>query len=358
MPPKRRGIGGDRAYAISSTRSAALVNFAGQGSTATLMSPSKPLVSVVIPTINRPHLMTGAVASALGQDLRKIEVIVVVDGPDDETIRALQSIKDSRLRILGLPENVGLGGARHAGIDGARGQWVALLDDDDEWLPQKLTIQLDAALRSRHRFPIITCRVIARTPYSDALRPRRSLKEGEALSEYLFCRSRLLGGGGLILPSTLFAPRELFRDVRFRFRGAPFEGSDWLLRANQREGVGVEFVDTCEPLVVWRCDDSRARMSNTGNWRASLDWVNTQSGLISPRARAAFLLIRVSLEARRAGDAAAIWTLPREAFAHGRPTAIDLLTHAIIWLVPPKVRFAISAFLSRRLSSHAPVNQP
>src|SRR5208282_582118 len=121
--------------------------------------------------INRPQLVTGAVDSVLRQSLRDIEVIVVIDGPDEATQRVLQTIDDPRLRILPLPENVGLGEARRAVTHAARGPWVALLDDDDTWLPQKLAIQLDAARRSRHRQPIVTCRVIACRQRGKVVRP-------------------------------------------------------------------------------------------------------------------------------------------------------------------------------------------
>lgn len=313
------------------------------------MSPTEPLISVVIPTHHRPLLVTAAVGSALRQSLREIEVIVVVDGPDGETVVALRAIDDPRLRILPLRENVGVGAARHAGVDAARGRWVALLDDDDEWLPQKLEIQFDTARRSAHRLPIITCRVIARTQHGDAIRPQQCLTPGDVLSEYLFCKPRLVGGGGLVLPSTIFAPRELLREIRFRYRGASFEGSDWLLRAGRHDGVGVEFVATREPLVLWRCEETRQRMSNTQSWRASLAWANTQADLLTPRAHAAFFLVRVSLEARREGSASALWRLPWEAWRRGRPSASNLLAHAIIWLVPLSVRPFLAAVATRWL---------
>jgi glycosyltransferase involved in cell wall biosynthesis len=323
------------------------------------MSPSDPLISVVIPTINRPQLVTEAVDSALRQSLREIEVIVVVDGPDEETLRALRLIHDPRLRVLTRPENVGVGGARNAGIDDARGRWIALLDDDDEWIPQKLAIQFDTARHSRHRSPIITCRFIAHTERGDVVLPRRCPRQGEALSEYLFCQTGLLGGEGLILPSTILAPRDLLRDTRFRLRGASFEGNDWLLRAIQREGVGVEFVATREPLALWRADETRARLSNNCDWRGSLAWANAPANRLTPRARASFILIRVSIEARRVGDVSAFWLLPWEAFRRGRPTMISVLAHAIIWLVPRKARFSIAAFMTRRFPFHDSAdNQP
>lgn len=312
------------------------------------MDPSVPLISVVITTINRPHLVTGAVNSALLQSLREIEVIVVVDGPDEETLRALRQITDPRLTVLPLAANVGLGEARHAGVDAARARWIALLDDDDAWLPQKLELQLATAQRSRYRLPIVTCRVVARRQYGEVVRPRRPLTPGEALSEYLFCNTRLFGEQGLILPSTILAPRDLFQAVRFRYRRGPFEGSDWLLRANQHEGAGVEFVATSDPLVLWRCEDMRARMSNTGDWHESLGWVDSHLSLLTPKARAGFILSRVSAEALRAGKIRAFWLLPWAAFRRGRPTLSGVLAHAITWLVPLNVRASLVGLEARR----------
>ena len=316
------------------------------------MIPSAPLISVVIPTINRPQLVAGAVDSALGQSLREIEVIVVIDGPDETTRRVLRAIDDPRLRVVPLAKNVGLGEARRAGTDAARGPWIALLDDDDTWLPRKLEIQLDAAQRSRYRLPIVTCRVVACRQSGQVVRPQRCLAQGEALSEYLFCKTRLIGGEGTILPSTLLVPRELFRDTRCRFRPVPFEGSDWLLRAIQCEGVGVEFARTPEPLAVYRCEETRARIGNSRNWREALAWGNDEATCLTPRARAGFILNRVSFEAKRAGNAHAFWPLAREAFRRGRPRMMDLLAHTIIWLLPLKTRFSIAAFVRRRFPSH------
>ena len=80
-----------------------------------------PLVSAVIPTRNRPDLVCRAVRSALGQTYSSLEVVVVVDGPDPATVEALQALKEPRLRIVALEENVRRQrGAQHRS---ARGEW-------------------------------------------------------------------------------------------------------------------------------------------------------------------------------------------------------------------------------------------
>ena len=107
------------------------------------------IVSAVIPTRGRPELLQRAVRSALAQTLREIEVVVVIDGEDPVTSLALESgSQDGRLRVIALAVSVGGSDARNRGVDAARGEWIAFLDDDDEWLPGKLQAQLDAVKAS------------------------------------------------------------------------------------------------------------------------------------------------------------------------------------------------------------------
>ncbi len=101
-----------------------------------------PRVSVVIPTRNRERLLPLAVGSALDQSLRDLEVIVVDDASDDRTADVVAGFSDGRVRYHRQPSRRGGSAARNAGIEAARGAFVAFLDDDDEWLPDKLERQL------------------------------------------------------------------------------------------------------------------------------------------------------------------------------------------------------------------------
>jgi glycosyltransferase involved in cell wall biosynthesis len=97
-------------------------------------------VSVVIPAYNYGHFVAEAVDSALAQTYANREVIVVDDGSTDDTRKRLAAYGD-RVRYL-YQENRGLAAARNAGIRAARGEYVALLDADDVWHPQKLELQM------------------------------------------------------------------------------------------------------------------------------------------------------------------------------------------------------------------------
>ncbi len=314
-----------------------------------------PLVSVIIPTIHRPHLLLRAIQGVLRQTLRDIETIVVVDGHDPETLEALGSIGDPRMRVMTLAPGVGSAGARNAGVGEAQGRWIAFLDDDDEWLPPKLEIQMQTARRSSDRFPIISCRLIARGDEGDLVWPRRTPATNEPMSEYLFCQSGIRGGDGLVLPSTILTTKELLLRVPFRTELPRHNDVDWLLRATAIEGVKVAFVPDTEPLAIWHIESHRARISNTADWRYSLGWIEDNRGLVTPRAYASFVCIWASSTAARGRCWKAFWILPWEAFAHGKPRVIDLLAHLVIWLVPQKVRGRLSLLLdaSRRRSDKA-----
>jgi glycosyltransferase involved in cell wall biosynthesis len=101
-----------------------------------------PQVSVVIPVFNRAATIGAALDSVLRQTFADLEVIVVDDGSTDGTRDMLAAVADPRVRVLLLPENRGVSGARNAGIAAARGPWVAFQDSDDEWLPRKLEKQM------------------------------------------------------------------------------------------------------------------------------------------------------------------------------------------------------------------------
>jgi glycosyltransferase involved in cell wall biosynthesis len=112
-----------------------------------------PRISVVIPTYERLDACRRAVSSALEQELPPLEILVCDDGSTDETQEALErwAREEPALRYLRLPQNAGgPAAARNLGTETARGDWVAFLDDDDRWLPNKLSVQSEAISTGRY----------------------------------------------------------------------------------------------------------------------------------------------------------------------------------------------------------------
>jgi glycosyltransferase involved in cell wall biosynthesis len=96
-------------------------------------------ISVIIPTHNRAHVLARALESVQGQSYKPMETIVVDDGSTDDTSSLVQKhFPDCRYLYQ---ENRGVSGARNRGIEMATGEWLAFLDSDDEWLPDKLATQ-------------------------------------------------------------------------------------------------------------------------------------------------------------------------------------------------------------------------
>src|SRR4051812_36397661 len=102
-------------------------------------------VSLVIPTRDRSQILLETVRLTLLQRHVAFELIVVDDGSSDGTADALEALGDPRLVVVRNAVNRGVAHARNRGIDQARHPWVAFLDDDDRWSPDKLRMQLDAA---------------------------------------------------------------------------------------------------------------------------------------------------------------------------------------------------------------------
>ncbi len=107
-----------------------------------MVEGNSPLVSVVIPTHNRPDLVQRAIHSVLGQTYQRLECIVIDDGSFSDTALVVGQMADPRIRFTRHETSRGASAARNTGISLAQGSLIAFLDDDDEWLPKKLEKQV------------------------------------------------------------------------------------------------------------------------------------------------------------------------------------------------------------------------
>jgi glycosyltransferase involved in cell wall biosynthesis len=292
------------------------------------------LVSVVIPTADRSDLVVRAVQSVLSQSYRDLEVIVVIDGPDPGSRAAVSGVSDPRVRSLELDERVGPGAARNAGVAESRGTWIAFLDDDDEWLPERVERQLETARRvAGDARVIVGCVETRGGGHPGSVWPRRLPALDEPLSEYLFARRGPFWGEGLMQTSTWLVDAELLRGLPFRSYPR-HEDLDWLLRADRERAARIEFTEGADPIAIWSIDTNRPRASVRVGWRDSVVWARENRELFTPRAYASFLLLQVAADARRQRDWSAVRLLLGEALARGRPRIRDVAIFAGLWLVP------------------------
>jgi len=102
-----------------------------------------PKVSVIIPTYNRAYLLNRAINSVLKQSFQDFEIIIVDDASTDVTDNLINTLNDRSIVYIKHKKRRGASAARNTGIEIAHGEYIAFLDSDDEWLPEKLEKQLN-----------------------------------------------------------------------------------------------------------------------------------------------------------------------------------------------------------------------
>jgi glycosyltransferase involved in cell wall biosynthesis len=198
-----------------------------------------PLVSVIIPTYNRADLVAQAVASVQAQTYRDFEIVVVDDGGTDGTFEALAARRE--LRVLRHPGCRGVAAARNTGIAAARGEWLAFLDSDDLWLPDKLARQI-SLLEGQPE--LLICQ-------TDETWVRRGVRVNKPAAHRKVAGRIFLPSLGrcMVSPSAVMLHRRLLQDHgAFDATLPAAEDYDLWLRLTWRYEVGL--VD--EPLVIKR----------------------------------------------------------------------------------------------------------
>lgn len=101
-----------------------------------------PKVSVIIPTYNRAELLKNSILSVLSQTFQDFEVLIIDDSSFDKTEEVVKNMSGNQIKYIKNSTNKGVSAARNVGINNSRGDYIAFLDDDDEWLPEKLERQV------------------------------------------------------------------------------------------------------------------------------------------------------------------------------------------------------------------------
>lgn len=241
-------------------------------------SVTQPLFSVIIPTYQRRDAVVAAVLSALEQTVAVIEVIVVIDGSTDGTEVALRAITDPRLKVI-VQQNRGATAARNAGIDHARGRYIAFLDCDDRFLPHHLADLLPLLEQSQD--VVAYGQVFAdRGQGRNFLKPPRAMAHHERLDRYLMCDR------GFIQTSSLALHRSLAEKVRYREDVKFGDDTDFALRLSL---AGAQFIMTDRPGTVWTDRQAGDRLSQVRGSVGNLAWLNDLRPHISAQAFSGYM---------------------------------------------------------------------
>lgn len=224
---------------------------------------SRPLVSVITPFYNRRHLLPSILSTLRRQTFRDFELVIVDDGSQDGLVHdAVAARADFPVRFLRFEENRGAAAARNAGIDHAEGRYVAFLDSDDAWQPDKLRLQL-RQLEQRGTCDLVSLtRQLVRGTV-DHVAPRRLMTEQDDVATYLFQH------GGIIQSSMMMLGRDLA--ARVRFEDGSRGHDDWSF-ALRLQAAGARFAMLEQPLTIY--DDSTGRTRRSPSYSpARLMWL-------------------------------------------------------------------------------------
>lgn len=243
---------------------------------------SAPLFSIVIPTHNRAEQVRRAIESCLAQTFAGFEVIVVDDGSNDGTDDVVASIADPRVRYL-KQANAGAGAARNHGADAARGEFLAFLDSDDEFLPGKLAAferELARAGARAGECVWYSQLLFFRGNGNQLIKPTRPIRPDEPVGDYLFADE------GLMQTSTLVMAKKLFDTIRFDPELRQHMDLDLCLRL---EAAGARFRMISGPQTIWHNEGGFRRISTSTGADGVTAWAERYRALLSERAYHGFL---------------------------------------------------------------------
>lgn len=203
----------------------------------------KVLISVVIPTFNRAHLISETIESVLAQSYSNWELIIVDDGSTDDTQSLIRNFSDPRIRYSRIEHTGSFGAVRNLGIQASRGEFIAFLDSDDIWDPMKLEKQLHAISNSNCKFCFTQIQQFGKSavqvPSYKSLKGRlleHYLEEGHFAyypSSLMFDRKVLVQIGLLDKKNLYGADPEFFVSLCHHFHGAFL--SEALVRIRKHE---------------------------------------------------------------------------------------------------------------------------
>jgi glycosyltransferase involved in cell wall biosynthesis len=237
-------------------------------------------VTVVIPNYNRFDYTVKAITSALNQTVPISEIIVVDDASTDFFESRIFEDMDPRVRLIRHMTNRGGSAARNTGIDAASGAWLALLDSDDRWLPNKLEKQFEA-IRDAKGTRYFACGNVLMDSGRELTEPynHRPPREGEDISEYFllhFCTFQT---------STLLMPKDIAKKTRFDESLRRHQDWDFVLRLIEDEVMPIYIH---EPLTIYHNWPDDKRVSREKRAGPTLDWIEKSQDRISARGAAYF----------------------------------------------------------------------
>ncbi len=240
-------------------------------------------ISVVIPAYNIGKLVTRAIDSVLAQTHKADEIIVVDDGSTDDTADIIKSYSSKVIYIY--QENFGPSVARNRGVEAAAGEWIAFLDADDEWLPERLSRQVELLIRNEHlvwataNFYNCLCDENPRRVNVNPKLGQKALGDKEYFDD--FFRTSLPHGCGWT--GTMLIKKEIMQEAGMFQAGLHIaEDTDlWFRIACRRPQIGY----VTEPLAVYHMTTAASLMQKHRQLKFQSDLIERQLQFASEHGR-------------------------------------------------------------------------
>ena len=256
-----------------------------------------PWFSVIIPWHGRWEHLHRAGESVARQIDRDYELLIVCNGEAAALAEQLQAREDLPPRRVLVSAPADANAARNVGSDAARGHWLALLDADDEFTPEKLAAMRGAIAAGAADIFLSRGRRV-RSDKKAFVFPSLLLQPDDNISEYFFSR------GCNCSTSSIVARRDVARSVRFAPGLPKFQDNDFLIRA-QASGAKIGMLE--EPLFLWHDASEAGRLSRGDDYERQMAWAKSLAPAFTEKAYRAFCARRV-----------AQYVFPRDPIRNGR----------------------------------------
>lgn len=252
-----------------------------------------PLISIIIPTHNRLDLTRRAIESVFRQTYPNYEV-VLVDDASTEDLKTLLKEFPEKLRVIRNEISLGAQRSRLRGAEDAKGSFVALLDSDDWWAPEKLEKQIQQVTEKPHA--LVSCRVIiVGGMRPNKIAPKIRYDGSELVSTYLFVK------GGLLQTSTFFAQKDILVKLLRKTENSIVCNDPSI--SLEAESFCLPIIQLEEPLVYFDCTDRYDRISlEKTKIIAAEKWLSEHSKDWDELTRKGFMYNDIAIRYKRCGQ--------------------------------------------------------
>ena len=236
------------------------------------MIKKEELVSAVITTHNRKELLVSAIESVLNQTYKNIECIVIDDASDDNTQEYIRKyIEESKVTYIYISKEESKGGnyARNLGVKNAKGNYIAFLDDDDEWLCEKIEKQMKA-MQGNQKIGLVYCGTIVEKNMDKSNRIRQMIEDEEKYADGDLSKRVLIHT--ICTTSTILIKKEILEKIGGFDENLKF-WQDYELSIRIFQTTKVKLIR--ENLVIYRVfGNSKNRLSNKlSGWEEAVAYI-------------------------------------------------------------------------------------